>query len=72
MLADTQILVPNGVFIAITVVAALAFGVQIWALIETARRRRWWWLGAIWVLFPIGTLAWLTYGRWRPPRENVG
>ncbi|HET7309813.1 MAG TPA: hypothetical protein VFJ17_00645 [Mycobacteriales bacterium] len=65
-LADTTITVTNGQMIAIAVGIAVVFGLQVWALIETATRRRWGWLAAIWVTFPLGTLAWLTYARWRP------
>jgi hypothetical protein len=66
LLADASVMVPNGAFVAITVAVVFALGLQVWALAETASRRRWVWLAAIWVTFPIGTIAWLTYGRWRP------
>ena len=70
LLADTSITVSSGGLVAITLGILVALGLQIWALVETATRRRWVWLVAIWVTFPIGTIAWLTYGRWRP-RTNA-
>jgi hypothetical protein len=71
VLADTTVTVSDGGLIAITVAVVVIFGLQLWALVETASGRRWGWLAAIWLTFPIGTAAWLTYGRRRRRVDTV-
>jgi hypothetical protein len=40
--------------------ALVMTALEIKALVESARLRRWWWFIAIWLTGPIGTLLWLT------------
>lgn len=65
MFAATMITVSSGEVTAIIIGLLTVAVLQLWALVETAARRRWAWLAAIWLLFPLGTLGWLTVRRWR-------
>lgn len=64
-LADTSVSISGPELLALSIAVIVLLAVQIWALIEVIHRRRWGWLIAIWAGFPIGTLAWLFYGRQR-------
>jgi hypothetical protein len=68
-LADTTVTVSGSELLAITAAIVLAFGLQIWAMVGAVQQRRWGWLAAIWVLFPLGMLAWLGYARRHRPGE---
>ncbi len=57
--------VSGGVFVVLLVAILVVVGLQLWALIDAARRGRWLWFVAIWATSPIGAIVWLTYARRR-------